>query len=129
LIRNCAIALAVGAALAVKAGSPARLLLPFTLNALWFSLGGHYVEVLFLNQLRARLPSAGLVQRAARILLWFVGGSFLFVAMALSARLLVVRAPPLTAWWSGGLALIGIELLVHAILAMRGLPSFYDGRG
>jgi len=29
----------------------------------------------------------------------------------------------------GGLAFIGIELVTHLVLQLRGRPSFYDGRG
>ena len=32
------------------------------------------------------------------------------------------------AWWLGGLAFIGIELLAHLLLQLRGRPSFYNGR-
>jgi hypothetical protein len=128
LTRNVAIALVVGGALALRARSPSQLL-PSSLNALWFTLGGHYVEVLFLNGLRARLPRAALAQRAARVLVWFVGGSLLFVAMTLSARLLPIRAQHWPSWWLGGALFIGVELVVHALLAIRRIPSFYDGRG
>jgi hypothetical protein len=33
------------------------------------------------------------------------------------------------AWWLGGLAFIGIEIVVHLMLQLRGQPSFYNGRG
>jgi hypothetical protein len=33
------------------------------------------------------------------------------------------------AWWLGGLAFIGLELVVHLVLQLRGQPSFYNGRG
>jgi hypothetical protein len=34
-----------------------------------------------------------------------------------------------SAWWVGGVAFIGIELVVHLALQVRGRPSFYNGRG
>jgi hypothetical protein len=39
------------------------------------------------------------------------------------------RAAHLPAWWFGGIAFIGIELLAHLALQLRGRPSFYNGRG
>jgi hypothetical protein len=32
-------------------------------------------------------------------------------------------------WWVGGLAFVGIELVVHLVLHLRGNTSFYNGRG
>jgi len=32
-------------------------------------------------------------------------------------------------WWIGGLGFIGLELVVHLVLQLRGRPSFYNGRG
>jgi hypothetical protein len=32
------------------------------------------------------------------------------------------------AWWFGGIAFIVVELVVHLVMRLRGLPSFYDGR-
>src|SRR5437016_13834304 len=49
--------------------------------------------------------------------------------MAATARALPIQAPPLGLWWYGGFLLIGVELAVYAILAIRGLPNFYNGRG
>jgi hypothetical protein len=45
-----------------------------TLVMLWPSFGGHWVELWFLNWLRPRLSSARVVQVAARVGVWFVGG-------------------------------------------------------
>lgn len=33
------------------------------------------------------------------------------------------------AWWMGGAAFIGVELIAHAAIQLRGTPSFYNGRG
>jgi hypothetical protein len=33
------------------------------------------------------------------------------------------------AWWLGGLAFIGLELVAHLPLQLRGQPNFYNGRG
>jgi hypothetical protein len=43
--------------------------------------------------------------------------------------LLRFRPAHLPAWWIGGIAFIGIELLAHLGLQFRGWPSFYNGLG
>ena len=106
-----------------------RLLFPIAALALWFSLGGHYVELAFLNGLRARFSQGRLTQAGLRLLVWFAGGVVLYVLMAASARILPLDPPPLRMWWYGGLLLIGVELAVHGLLAVRGRPNFYSGRG
>ena len=106
-----------------------RLLFPIAALALWFSLGGHYVELAFLNRLRARVSQGRLTQAGLRLLVWFAGGVVLYVLMAASARILPLDPPPLRMWWYGGFLLIGVELAVHGLLAVRGRPNFYSGRG
>ena len=128
LVRNVSLAAGVGALLALQRHS-LRLFLPVAALALWFSLGGHYVELAFLNSLRVRLSQGRLTQVALRLLVWFAGGVVLYVLMAASARVLPLEAPPLGMWWYGGVLLIGVELAVHGLLAVRGRPNFYSGRG
>lgn len=128
LARNVTIAGVVGAVFAFQRRD-LRLLLPVTALALWFSLGGHYVELAFLNELRARLPRRRLTQALVRLLVWAGGGAFLYACMAATARALPIGTPPLGRWWFGGVLFIGIELAVHTVLAIRGSPNFYDGRG
>jgi len=128
LARTVALAGVVGAVLALQRHEP-KLLLPLAALALWFSLGGHYIELAFLNGLRARIPQGRLTQAGARLLVWLSGGIVLYVGMAATARALPIEAPPLRLWWYGGFLLIGVELAVHALLAIRGRPNVYDGRG
>jgi len=128
LVRNVTLAAVVGAALALQRHD-VKLLLPFATLALWFSLGGHYIEVAFLNGLRGRLPQGRLPQTVGRLLVWFGGGVVLYALMAATARALPIRPPPLRLWWYGGLLFIGIELAAHAVLAARHLPNFYNGSG
>lgn len=129
LMRTGAIALVVGAVLARRWGGLAHWPLA-TLVVLWFSLGGHWVELWFLNWLRPRLSRARAVQIGARVGVWFVGGIGLGLGSALTAMLLAGLQPaPWSAWWYGGLAFIGVELVVHLVLQLRGHPSFFDGRG
>ena len=101
-----------------------------TILVFWPSFGGHWVEVWFLNWLRPRLSEERAVQVAARVAVWFVGGAGLAIGMGLTAMELAgfgrVHWP---AWWLGGLAFIGIELVAHLALQLSGLPSFFNGRG
>jgi hypothetical protein len=129
LLRTGAISIAVGAVLAGLWGGLARWPLA-TLLALWPALGGHWVEVWFLNWLRPRLSHSRVVQIAARAGVWFAGGTILAVGMSLTARAFgafsMARWP---AWWLGGVAFTIIELAAHLGLQIRGRPSFYNGRG
>lgn len=135
LARNGLIALAAGAALTRGRDGVTGWLLASTL-LLWPTLGGHYIDVGFLNALRPRLPAMRGAAQAARLLVWFVGGLALGVGIWLSGSALARASGrgwlvPTTrpAWWLGGLALVGIELVAHAGLRLRGRPNFYDGRG
>jgi len=130
ILRTGMIAIVVGAVLARLWGGLARWLIA-TLLVLWPSFGGHWVEVWFLNWLRPRLSSARGVQVGARVGVWFVGGVGLAIGMGLTARELAGFRPSHWPawWWLGGLAFIGIELVAHLVLQLRGRPSFYNGRG
>lgn len=98
---------------------------------LWPAFGGHWVELFFLNCLRPRLPAKRWVQIAARMATWFAGGCLLWAGMYLTAMALSrFHAPQRRlAWWVGGVAFIGIELVVHLVLQLRGRDNFYNGRG
>ena len=129
LTRTLGIAVVVGALFARRLGGlsqwPAA-----SVVMLWPALGGHFLELWFLNWLRARLPRDRGVQIVARLALWFLGGALFLVAMRLTATTLTGRRPiPRVAPWIGGVAFIGIELLVHLASRLRGARSFYDGRG
>lgn len=128
LIRNVTIAVAVGAAVALQQRD-LKLMPLVACLALWFSLGGHLVEVTFLNVLRARLPRRRAVQVFARLVVWLVGGAVLYLCMAATAQVLAVRGLPPRLCWLGGVAFTSVELVIHAVLAGRGRPSLYDGRG
>lgn len=129
LIRTGTIALVVGLLLTPRWGGLGRWPLT-TLLVLWFSFGGHWVDLWFLNWLRPRLSRARNVQVGARVAVWFVGGTGLGLGVALTAMLLAGRQPAQwSAWWLGGLAFIGVELVAHLVLQLRGQPSFFNGRG
>jgi hypothetical protein len=97
---------------------------------LWISLGGHWVELWYLNWLRPRLPAAPTVQRVARVGTWFVGGCGLGIGMMVTAHTLGgMRLARWPAWWVAGVVFIGVELIAHAVLQARGRPSVFNGRG
>ena len=129
MLRTGMIAIVVGAVLARLWGGLARWRLD-TLLMLWPSFGGHWVEIWFLNWLRPRLSTASGLQVAARLGVWFVGGTGLAIGMALTAMALAgFRPTHWSAWWLGGIAFICIELVAHLVLQLRGRSSFYNGRG
>jgi len=130
LVRTIAIALVVGAVLARSFGGGLARWPLATLLVLWPSFGGHWVDLWFLNWLRPRLSVARGVQVASRLAVWFVGGVALAIGMALTAMALAgFRPARWPAWWVGGLAFIGVEMVAQLALQVRGRPSFYNGRG
>ena len=129
LSRTGTIALVGGAVLARSWGGLANWPMA-TLLMLWPSFGGHWVDLWFLNWLRPRLSSARGVQVGARIAVWFVGGTGLALGAYLTAMTLVgFRPARWPGWWLVGLGFIGVELVAHLALQLRGRPSFYNGRG
>jgi hypothetical protein len=129
LLRTIIIAVVAGAILARfsgrRIGWPLAALLLF-----WLTFGGHWLELWYLNWLRPRISSARYAQIVARVATWFVGGSALALGMALTARALAGFPPARwPAWWLGGFVFIGVELVVHLALQLRGQPSFYNGQG
>jgi hypothetical protein len=100
-----------------------------TLLALWFTLGGHFLEVLLRNQLRQRINGQAAIQALARVACWFAGGAVLYEGALWTWAILTGRSAALWPWWKAGIAFVGIELVVHLVLRLRGQPSFYDGRG
>jgi len=127
LIRTLGLAAIIGAVLAMSSGGGPKRWPVATLLALWPSLGGHFVELWYLNWLRPRLPAANSVQIIARLIVWFVGGIVLMMGMCATAPLLSKeqfrRCP---AWWVGGLAFVGIELVVHLVIFLVGRRSRED---
>ena len=99
-----------------------------TLLALWFTLGGHYVELLFRNRLGPLLAAPG-SRALGRLVYWFAGGSVLY-ALALVTRGIFTGGYAVPwPWWTGGVLFLAVELLIHLLMRVRQQPSFYDGRG
>ena len=129
LTRTFTIAVLAGALAAPWFGGIRRWLL-VSLLMLWPALGGHWIDLWFLNWLRPRLSRARLVQSIARFGVWFLGGIVLALGLRLTAAVLFTHAPLLwLTWASAGLSFVTIELIAHAALHLRGRPSFYNGLG
>lgn len=128
VLRTGGIALALGALLAGRKGGLSQWPL-ITLLVLWPSLGGHWIEVWFLNWLRPRLPAARPLQLAARLAVWFIGGAVLRSAVAGTAALAGWEPARWPGWWLFGLGFIAVELVAHLGLQLRGRPSVYNGLG
>jgi hypothetical protein len=129
LLRTIGIAVVVGGVLAWRYGSlyawPLAALLVF-----WFSFGGHWVELWFLNWLRPRLPHSRVWQIAVRLAVWFVGGVGLGLGVGFTMRLFALtregRSPR---WWVAGIVFIAVEFIAHLVLALIRRPNFYNGEG
>src|SRR5579884_2347751 len=129
LTRTLSIAIIAGGIIAMRAGG-LRMWPVISLLVLWPSVGGHWVDLLFLNGIRPHLPPRRPVQALARVALWFVAGIVLGIGVQLTASLL--HAPMRLAWLTWGVAgalFVGVELVAHAGLHLRARPSFYDGLG
>lgn len=98
----------------------------------WISVGGHWVELIFLNGLRPRIAHwSDLSLAAVRIGAWFIGGTILFIAAAISRSLIATgQLPDQTqvthALVYGGLAFVGIELCVHLVMLVMRKPCFWN---
>jgi hypothetical protein len=129
LTRTLSIALVAGAVVSLWVGGLRRWPI-LSLLMLWPAVGGHWIDLLFLNGLRPRLPRNRSVQWVSRIAVWFAGGVLLGGGVDLTARMLLAR-PQLVrlTWLTAGAAFVAIELVAHAGLYLRGRPSFYNGLG
>ncbi len=128
LIRNFGIAIVVGGLLAWRFSHLSVFPIAAAL-VLWFTLGGHYVEVFFLTWVRPRVRQSRGIQSVARLATWFVGGALLGVGVVLTAQLHpATRRLGFPAWWAFGLAFIVLELVTHVGLARRRQPNFYGAQ-
>lgn len=129
LKRTVGLALVVGGIVALRYGKVQAWPVAAGLM-LWFTFGGHWVEMWFLNWLRPRLSQSRVSQVAARLAVWFVGGVVLGAGIVFTMRLFAfTRAIQPPAWWVAGIAFIAVELVAHGALALRHRPNFYNGEG
>jgi len=129
LTRTISIAIVAGAVVASRSGGIRRWPL-LSLLMLWPALGGHWIDLAFLNWLRPRLPVSRRIQVFARIAVWFGGGMALALGARLTATLLLEhQSLAWLTWAMAGTVFVGIELVAHGALHLRGRPSFYNGLG
>ena len=126
LARTGLIGVVVGLVAARLQGHPASWP-QWTAFALWFSFGGHWVEIFFLNWLRPRLSSARWAQVTGRLLTWLLGGTLLMIGARITVLSLGADGMRLPPWWLGGPVFLCIELLIHALSQLRRHPNFYNG--
>lgn len=127
-LRTGGLALLIGAIVGLVLHRPAIIPL-VTLLALWFTLGGHFLELLFRNHLRRGLGDGSALPRVARLAFWFLSGVLLFGAALATRALLTGQSAIPVRWWMAGAGFVGVELLIHLGIHARGSPNFYDGRG
>jgi hypothetical protein len=95
---------------------------------LWFPLGGHYVELTYLNFLRMRWSWFRQHRYMTRVLWWFAGG--LPLGLGCWWTWIGLGADPgfeLPFWWGMPFFILA-ECGVHAVLTVLGRPSFWNGR-
>lgn len=127
-LRTGLLALAVGVAVGLIKRHLA-VVPSVTLFALWFTLGGHFLELLFRNRLRPFVSDQPAARTLARVAFWFAGGAVLFEAAQATQTLFARRLSVPLSWWVAGIGFVGVEFLVHLGLRARGEASVYDGRG
>lgn len=129
LTRTLSIALVAGVIVALSTGRLHRWP-AFSLLMVWPALGGHWVDLFFLNGIRPHLPENRFVQRLSRLALWFGGGIVLAAGVQLTVGMLFARSRLASLTWAtAGLGFVAIELVAHAVLHLRGRSSFYNGLG
>ena len=125
LLRTGLLALGIAAAVALLRHSAVAGLVTLA-AALWFTLGGHFVELLFRNRLGVLLGHAA---RLVRPFYWFAAGVVLYTGALLTRAALTGQRVAPWPWWWAGCGFVAAELLVHMVMHLRKLPSYYDGQG
>ena len=129
LIRTLSIAIVAGGVVALTTRHPARWP-ALALVMLWPSLGGHWIDLLYLNVLRPRLPRDRSLHLLARVAVWFASGVILAAGVQLTVGIFADHASiRWLTWATAGALFVAVELVAHAGLHLRGRPSFYNGLG
>ena len=95
---------------------------------LWIPLGGHYVELAYLNFLRMRWGWFFRHRHVARVLVWFAGGLPLGLGCWWTWLAMGVRPQFELPFWWGMPFFVLAECVVHTALSVLGRPSFWNGR-
>ncbi len=89
--------------------------------------GGHWLELVFINQIKFALPKNILLLYFIRTGYWFLCSIPLFLIADFVNSLFSQRTGQMGHWWAFGLVYIGIELFMHAMMQIRFKKSFYNG--
>ncbi|MDB5133238.1 MAG: hypothetical protein JWR02_2987 [Mucilaginibacter sp.] len=89
--------------------------------------GGHWLELVFVNQIKFALPKNIVLLYFIRIGYWFLCSIPLFFIANLINDLFSHKTGQLGHWWAFGCFYIVIQLLMHAIMHIRFKKSFYNG--
>jgi hypothetical protein len=101
----------------------------------WFSFGGHWVELAYLNGIRPKIAHWSDISLSfVRLTVWLIGGTILLLGAIMSRDLILNSEFPgysniFPAVLYGGPVFCAIELVVHVLLFHRGKPSFFNFRG
>lgn len=131
-IRTFAIAFFIATAMTLvipRTGGYARFWLATYAAVLWFPLGGHYVELIYLNGLRMRWGWIHRRRTVTRIVWWFLGGLPLGVGCWWTFAAFGYEPGFELPFWWGMPFFVLAEVVVHGVLALRGSPNFWNGRG
>ncbi len=131
LLRTLTIAVFVTSATVLVLPSDGRVLRLWLITypaVLWIPLGGHYVELLYLNAIRVRYPWVWRFRRSTRVVWWFAGGLPLGVGCWWTWTALGARPDFGLPFWWGMPFFVVAELVIHSLLAIFNKPSFWNGR-
>ncbi len=131
LTRTLAIAAGVTTLLAIVLPRDESLFFMWVITypaVLWFPLGGHYVELVYLNFWRQRSVWARKNHTIARPLVWMLGGLPLGLGCRATWIALGYEQAGMLPWWWGVLFFPFVECIVHTINSVTGKPSFWNRR-
>jgi hypothetical protein len=105
---------------------------PAVFSIIWLMIfcivfGGHWLELLFINDIKFMLPQNLLLFYLTRLIYWFLCAIPLFILADWIGNSLSHQGLRLGNWLTFGFFYIGIELFMHAIMHLRWKKSFYNG--
>lgn len=89
--------------------------------------GGHWLELLYINQVKFLLPLKRGVFYFTRIIFWFLSSLPLFILANWVGNSLTNYSLHLGKWWAFGIFYVGLELFMHTVMHLRWKKSFYNG--
>jgi len=98
--------------------------------SLVFVLGGHFLERLHISSFEPKLIAHPVENRTVRIMIWLIGGGFLFQGALLIWQ--VFGSPQFEGFtfWMGGVAFTLFQLaILHPVMTLLRLNNFYNNKG